>query len=108
MTTFNQCALLARAQSYDTHHFQAKRLYIHFIHIYRTVCACVWIFFFLFMFVIPAADLHIIAICMNITLIIFHFITPTFRLNAFACIIIMVMVWARTQIDKTRKPKRHA
>lgn len=78
------------------------------LYTYIALCVRVWIFFFLFMFVISAADLHIIAICMNITLIIFHFITPTFRLNAFACIIIMVMVWARTQIDKTRKPKRHA
>lgn len=37
------------------------------------------------------ADLHTITICMNIILIILHFIALTFRLNALACIIIMIM-----------------
>lgn len=42
-------------------------------------------------YVCIAADLHTISICMIIILIILHFIALTFRLNALACIIIMVM-----------------
>lgn len=63
---------------------------------------CKNIFTYLFAYILPfsctraclgvcMADLHTITICMNIILIILHFIALTFRLNALACIIIMVM-----------------
>lgn len=56
-------------------------LFIYFLPFSCTrACACVCV-----------ADLHTIIICMNIILIILHFIALTFRLNTLACIIIMVM-----------------
>lgn len=93
------CVMLTRAWQYNTatrhcvYAFLYQNIFIYttylliYLNMYiflpfacARVCACI-------------ADLllHTITICMNIILIILHFIALTFRLNALACIIIMVM-----------------
>lgn len=90
MPSCAQCSLLTRARWYDTAVYAIRT---HCV----SLCVCMSVLFFFYLCLLFLQLIYILSPFVWILLWLFFILLPTFRLNAFACIIIMVMVRARIQ-----------